>query len=63
MLLENKYFPKIRKDGVADTPFLVYDGFTYLLDYKIREDRTKIQYINSSSRTPENILLLTSLLD
>jgi len=64
MLLENKYFPEIRKDGMPDTPLLVYDGFTYLLDYKIiGKDRTKIQYINSSSRTPENILFLTSLLD
>ena len=64
ILLGNKYFPEIRKDGVPDTPFLVYDGFTYLLDYKIiGKDRTKVQYINSSSRTPKNILFLTSLLD
>jgi hypothetical protein len=64
IILENKYFPEIRKDGMPDTPFLVYDGFTYLLDYKIMgKDRTKIQYINSSSRTPDNILFLTSLLD
>jgi hypothetical protein len=64
MLLENRYFPEVRKDGMPDTPLLIYDGFTYLLDYKIiGKNRTKIQYINSSSRTPENILLLTSLLD
>jgi hypothetical protein len=64
MLLKSKYFPEVRKDGMPDTPLLIYDGFTYLLDYKIiGKDRTKIQYINSSSRTPDNILLLTSLLD
>ena len=64
ILLENKYFPEIRKDGMPDTPLLVYDRFTYLLDYKIiGKRRTKIQYINSSTRTPENILFLTSLLD
>jgi hypothetical protein len=66
ILLENKYFPAIRKDGAvdADTSFLIYDGFTYLLDYKIRDsDRAKVQYINSSHSTPENILFLTSLLD
>lgn len=66
MLLENKYVPEIRKDGVVeiDTPFLIYDGFSYLLDYKIiGKDRTKVQYINSSSRTPDNILFLTSLFD
>jgi hypothetical protein len=65
-LLENRYFPEIRKDGVVDidTPFIIYDGFTYLLDYKIKgRDRTKVQYINSSHRTPDNILFLTSLLD
>jgi hypothetical protein len=64
ILLANRYFPEIRKDGMPDTPLLVYDGFTYLLDYKLEgKDRSKIQYINSSSRTPENILFLTSLLD
>jgi len=64
ILYRNKYLPEIRKDDVVDTPFLIYDGFTYLLDYKIiGKDRTKVQYINSSSRTPDNILFLTSLLD
>lgn len=64
ILLHNKYFPEIRKDGLPDTPLLVYDGFTYLLDYKIiSKERTRIEYINSSFRTPENILFLTSLLD
>jgi hypothetical protein len=64
ILYRNRYLPEIRTDGVPDTPFLVYDGFTYLLDYKIiGKDRTKVQYINSSSRTPKNILFLTSLLD
>jgi hypothetical protein len=60
VLLNNKYFLTI----MPDTPLLIYDGFTYLLDYKLTgKSRTKIQYINSSSRSPENILFLTSLLD
>jgi hypothetical protein len=64
LLLENKFFPEIKTDRSPDTPFLVYDGFTYLLDYKIvGKDRTKIQYINSSKRTQPNILHLTMLLD
>ena len=64
ILYRNKYLPEIRKDGLPDTPLLVYDGFTYLLDYKINgKERTKVQYINSSLRTPDNILFLTSLLD
>jgi len=66
MLIENKYFPEIRKDGLVDvdTTFLIYDGFTYLLDYKIiGKNRTKVQYINSSHRTPDNIIFLTSMLD
>ena len=64
ILLENKFIPEIKTDEVADTPLIVYDGFTYLLDYKIiNKDQAKIQYVNSSSRTPENILFLTSFLD
>lgn len=64
MLLENKYHPEIKTDGLPDTSLIVYDGFTYLLDYEIvGKGRTIIQYINSSSRSPKNILLLTSLLD
>jgi hypothetical protein len=64
LLLENKFHPEIRTDGLPDSPLLVYDGFTYLLDYKlIDKDQAKIQYIKSSSRTPENILSLTAFLD
>ena len=64
LLLENKFHPEIRTDGLPDSPLLVYDGFTYLLDYKlIDKAQAKIQYINSSSRTPENILSLTAFLD
>ena len=64
ILLENKFFPEIKTDGIADTPLIVYDGFTYLLDYKvINKDQAKIQYVNSSSRTPEKILFLTAFLD
>ena len=64
ILLENKFLPEIKTDGIADTPLIVYDGFTYLLDYKvINRDQAKIQYVNTSSRTPENILYLTSFLD
>ena len=49
---------------MPDTPLLIYDGFTYLLDYELKDrKRAKVQYINSSSRAPENILFLTSLLD
>lgn len=60
VLVNNKYFPTV----MPDTPLLIYDGFTYLLDYELTGgNRAKIQYINSSSRTPENILFLTSLLD
>ena len=64
LLLENKFLPEIRTDGLPDTPLLVYDGFTYFLDYKIiGKARTKVQYINSSARTPANVLYLTMLLD
>jgi hypothetical protein len=64
MLLENKFLPEIKTDGLSDTPLIIYDGFTYLLDYKIiNKTQAKIQYINSSSRTPENIISLTSFLD
>lgn len=64
ILLENNFHPEIKTDGLPDTPLLVYDGFTYLLDYKIMgKTRTKIQYIKSSSRSPKNILNLTALLD
>lgn len=64
ILLENKFLPEIKIDGLQDTPLIVYDGFTYLLDYKIiNKAQTKIQYINLSARTPKNILLLTSFLD
>jgi hypothetical protein len=64
ILLENKFNPEIRTDGLADTPLIIYNGFTYLVDYSILgKTRTKIQYINSSSRTPNNILFLTSFLD
>jgi hypothetical protein len=64
MLLENKFLPEIKTDGLADTPLIIYDGFTYLLDYKIiNKAQAKIQYINSSSRTPENIIFLTSFLN
>ena len=63
ILLQNKFLPEIKTDGIADTPLIVYDGFTYLLDYKvINKDQDKIQYVNSSSRTPENILFLTTFL-
>ncbi len=49
---------------IPDTPLLVYDGFTYCLDYKIGNKATgKIQYINSRSRCPENIYTLTAKLD
>ena len=64
ILLENKFLPEIKTDGIVDTPLIVYNGFTYLLDYKvINKDQAKIQYVNSSLRTPENILSLTSFLD
>ena len=64
LLLENKFHPEIRTDGLPDSPLLVYEGFTYLLDYKlIDKAQSKIQYSNSSSRTPENILSLTAFLD
>ena len=64
ILLENKFLPEIKTDGIADTPLVVYDGFTYFLDFKvINKDQAKIQYVNSSSRTPENILFLTSFID
>lgn len=64
MLLENKFLPEIKTDGLLDTPLIIYNGFIYLLDYKIiNKAQAKIQYINSSSRTPENILFLTSFLD
>ena len=64
ILLENKFLPEIKTDGLPDTPLIVYCGFTYLLDYKIiNQASAKIQYVKSSSRTPENILFLTSLLD
>jgi hypothetical protein len=49
---------------IPDTPLLVYDGFTYCLDYKIgKSDRTKIQYINAEERSPEDIISLTRKLD
>ena len=65
MLLENKYLPGINRTDLPDTPLVIYNGFTYLLDYKIDTGRVrnKIQYINSSSRVPRNILFITSLLD
>ena len=64
ILSENKFLPEIKTDRLPDTPLIVYDGFTYLLDYKIiNRTPVKVQYINSSSRTPENILFLTFLLD
>ena len=64
MLIGNKFLPEIKTDGLPDTPLIIYDGFTYLLDYKIiNKTQAKIQYINSSSRTPENIIFLTSFLD
>lgn len=64
MLIENKFLPEIKTDGLPDTPLIIYDGFTYLLDYKIiNKTQAIIQYINSSSRTPENIIFLTSFLD
>ena len=64
ILLENKFFPEIKTDGIADTPLIIYDGFTHLLDYKvIHKGEAKIQYIYSSSRSPENIIFLTSFLD
>jgi hypothetical protein len=64
ILLENKYFPSIKSKEIVDTPIILYCGFTYLLDYKLTgKDRTRIQYINTSSRTPNNILYLTSILD
>jgi hypothetical protein len=60
VLLNNNYI----LTTMPDTPLLIYDGFTYLLDYKLKgKNRAKVQYINSSSRSPENILFLTSLLD
>jgi hypothetical protein len=63
ILLENKYFPVAKTDGVLDTPLIIYDGFTYLLDYKLKgKTRTRIEYINTAKRTSENILFLTSLL-
>jgi hypothetical protein len=64
LLLENKFHPEIKTDGLPDSPLLVYDGFTYLLDYKlIDKAQAKIQNINSSSRTPENFLSLTAFFD
>ena len=65
ILIENKYFPKIKTDNKIDSnAFFCYDGYSYLLDYKlIGKEQTKIAYINTSSKTPKNILSLTSLLD
>ena len=49
---------------IPDTPYLVYSGFNYCLDYKIGEkDSGRILYINSPERCPENILTLTRKLD
>lgn len=64
LLLANKFFPGLSTAGISDTVFLVYDGFTYLLDYKmIDKAQTKIQYFNSSSVIPQNIQYLTDWLD
>lgn len=66
ILQKNQYFSEINTSGIlADTVLIIYDGFTYLLDYQPIETnkRTRIQYINTSSKTPENILFLTSFLD
>ncbi len=64
ILVENKYFPEIKPGNNLNTPSIIYDGFTYLLDYKLKgKEQTKIVYINSNLRTPENILWLTSYLD
>ncbi|MDX2282176.1 MAG: hypothetical protein NW218_21485 [Saprospiraceae bacterium] len=64
LLLANKFFPGLSTAGIFDTVFLVYDGFTYLLDYKmIDKAQTKIQYFNSSSVIPQNIQYLTDWLN
>jgi len=64
IFLENKFIPEIRTDGLPDTPLIIYNGLTYYLDYKItNKAQAKIQYVNSSSRTPENILFLTAFFD
>jgi hypothetical protein len=64
ILSNNKYHPQIKNNQLPDTPVLIYDGFTYLLDYKLKDKAgVKIQYINASSRTPENILFLSAFLD
>lgn len=64
VLLENNYFPAITANVISDTPIIIYDGFTYLLDYKLKgKDRVKIQYINSPSRSPQNMRFLTAILD
>lgn len=64
LLLANKFSPGLSTAGISDTVFLVYDGFTYLLDYKmIDKAQTKIQYFNSSSVIPQNIQYLTDWLD
>lgn len=66
ILKRNDYFPEISADGILrDTVPIIYDGFTYLLDYRLTKTnkRTQIQYINTPSKTPENILSLTSFLD
>lgn len=66
VLKNNRFFPTIRTDGIVDdTTFIIYDGFTYLLDYRPTQEgsRVRIQYLNTKSKTPENILFLTNLLD
>lgn len=64
ILIDNKYFPKRNFHDSVDTNTIIYDGFDYLLDYKLKgKEQTKIEYINTDMRTPENILHLTSLLD
>ena len=60
ILLQNNYHP----DKLVDTPLLIYDDFTYWLDYEITgKDRVQFQYINSAYRTPENILFLNKFLE
>lgn len=64
VLIKISYLPNLKTDNISDTPLMIYDGFTYLLDYKlIGSEQTKIQYINASSKTPKTILRFTSFLD
>jgi hypothetical protein len=64
LLFANKYFPGLNRAGILDALPLTYDGFTYLLDYKmVDKAQTKIQYLNTSSVIPQNLQHLTDWLD